>query len=465
MNTNPLSGTGKVFKFSLKQTISAKGWLVSTVLIAALLLIGIPLILWAASSAANDEEEPDPNKATLKTVYVVDETEGTVDYSILKEGQEGDYAALTYTAFDTTDAAIAEADKKESTVILHITKPDNRYLVTVILPDESSLSRSDASAFAGFVEGQFPNILMAKAELTQEGVMLLKMPVSSETMSLSKDSGEDSEEESISEKLLGFFVPFMTIMLLYMMVLLYGQSVANSVMLEKNSKLIESILTAVNPVALMTGKLLAGAFAAILQLMIWLGCLLGGIFGGAVFAMRMVPDTTNSTVGTVNMIMESDMNISFVGLALGLLVIALGFVLYLSLSCLSGSLASKQEDLNKTNVVFVLVLVGSFFICVGSGIANMGEQSDGSFSIISDAGWMRIFPFTAILVAPSDMLMGKLSGGMIAGCFAALIASVALFVVIAARVYKLMVFYRGNPPTPKALLAMLKDAKNEKKAS
>ena len=464
MNTNPLSGTGKVFKFSLKQTISAKGWLVSTILIAALLLIGIPLILWAASSAANKDEEDDPNKATLKTVYVVDETEGAVDYNILKEGQEGEYGALTYTAFDSTDAAIAEADKKEGTIILHITKPDNRYLVTVVLPDESDLSRSNASSFAGFVESQFSNILVAKAELTPEGVMLLKMPVSAEAMSLSKDSGEESEEKSLTEELLGFLVPFLTIMLLYMMVLLYGQSVANSVMLEKNSKLIESILTAVNPVALMTGKLFAGAFAAILQLMIWLGCLLGGIFGGAMFAMRMVPDNTNSTVNTVNMIMESDMNISIVGLILGLLVIALGFVLYLSLSCLSGSLASKQEDLNKTNVVFVLVLVASFFICIGGGMANMGEQSNGSISMISDAGWMRIFPFTAILVAPSDMLMGKMSAGMIAGCFAALIVSVALFVVIAARVYKLLVFYRGNPPTPKALLAMLKDAKNEKKA-
>ena len=43
MHANPFAGTGKVFSYSLKQMLTAKGWLISTLLMAALLLIGIPL--------------------------------------------------------------------------------------------------------------------------------------------------------------------------------------------------------------------------------------------------------------------------------------------------------------------------------------------------------------------------------------------------------------------------------------
>ena len=51
MKRNPLAGTGKVYGFTLKQTMLSKGWLGSTITIALLLLIGIPLILLAVSSA------------------------------------------------------------------------------------------------------------------------------------------------------------------------------------------------------------------------------------------------------------------------------------------------------------------------------------------------------------------------------------------------------------------------------
>ena len=45
MHANPFAGTGKVFKFSLKQMLTSKGWLGSTLITAVLLLIGIPLLV------------------------------------------------------------------------------------------------------------------------------------------------------------------------------------------------------------------------------------------------------------------------------------------------------------------------------------------------------------------------------------------------------------------------------------
>ncbi|MBR5371431.1 MAG: ABC transporter permease [Oscillospiraceae bacterium] len=461
MKRNPLSGAGKVYGFTLKQMISAKGWIISTILIGALLLIGIPLLLWGISAASTEKEEDDSEKANIKTVLVVDETEGEADYSMLSQfvDPSSKHGKLTYTASsDSAEAALDKIKGSNDTVLLRVTKPDAHYLVTVVVGEESEISRSKASSFASFVQSSFSVITMQKAELTPEGISLLNTPVNSDVVTLSADTDNEDEETSPMEDLFSILIPVLMLMLIYMMVILYGQSVANSVMLEKNSKLIESMLTAVHPVALMTGKLLAGASAAIIQLLIWLGALIGGVFGGAVFALKMVPDTQNSTVNMVNSVIQSDLPISIPGLLVGLLVLSLGFVLYLSLSCLSGALASKQEDLNKTNMVFTLILVVSFFLCMSGGMNNVTEDTS---TFLSQAPWLRIFPFTSIMLMPSELLIGKADTGLTIGCIAALILSVALFVALAATVYKMLVFYRGKIPSPKELLAMFRDNKKK----
>lgn len=454
MKLNALRGVGKVYRFSLKQTLTTAGWLISTIVFAVLLLFGIPLILLAISSASADDEKNDPDEAVIRSVYVCDETAGDADYSVLKDAG---YTDVTYTAYDSMDAAIHAATKIDETVILHVTEAEGRFLLTVVLADGSALSRSDASDFARFAENNFGLVQLEKAALSPEGATLLKLPVSSETRALGEDA-ESDDEDSMAEELVGFIVPFLMLMLVYFMVLMYGQSVANSVKLEKDSKLIETVLTMVHPFALMTGKLFAGATAAVLQILIWLCALLGGMFGGAIIALRMVPDTSNSTVLTLDAVTESGIDLSVGGILLTVIVLALGLLLYLSLSCVAGALATKAEDLNKTNVVFVLVLVVSFFLCFSP------SESESGMRIISDALWLKIFPFTSILVVPGDLVLGRLSAGIVIACLLALIAACVLLIWAAAAIYKLLVLYRGAPPTPKALLRMFKESRGAKQS-
>ena len=414
MKKNPLAGIGRVYRFTLKQVCSAKGWLISTILIAVLLLVGIPLILLVASSDGGSDDA-----SAVKTVFVCDETDGDADYNVLKEA--GDYETVTYTMYKSMDEAAAAVTEKDTTVILRVTKPDESLMLTVYLPENSELSRSKASDFADFVKSAFPVVLMQKAQLTPEAVMLLSTPVTGETSELKLDPAKDSEEnQNPLEKILSFLLPFMMLMIIYMMVILYGQSMANSVMLEKNSKLIETILTAVHPVALMGGKLLATATAAVLQIAIWIGCLLGGLFGGVFIAKQVTPDTSNETVRTVSEVIDNSSLFSLSGILLAIVILALGFLLYLSLGAVAGSLATKAEDLGKTNIVFVLVLIVSFFLCIGS--PSEGDPD----SMLSDAVWLRIFPFTALLLNPSELMLGKSSLLTAFISIAVLILSVAL---------------------------------------
>ena len=457
MKRNPLAGTGKVYGFTLKQTMLSKGWLGSTIAIAALLLIGIPLLLFAVSSIGSKTDEQD-DETEIRTVFVVDETEGEADYTALKM----DESEPEYISCASMDAAIGETAEKNDCVILRITDSDGTYVATVYLPQITEISRSKASKLGTLVEERFRVILMQKAEITPEGAALLSMPVQTDTAAIGENAEAESEDQDMVGEMISFMIPYLMLLLVYMMVVLYGQSMANSVLLEKTSKLMETILTAVHPVALMSGKLLATATAAVLQLLIWLFSLIGGMIGGAFFALRMVPDTNNTTVQAIEQVTDTFVSFSIPGVLMSLLILALGFLLYLSLSAVSGALASKAEDLNKTNIIFVMVLLGSLLLCISSPSQLEQGASTGEMSFISDAMWLKFFPFTSILVVPGGLIMRKISLMLGWASIGILAATVILFVVIAAVIYKMLVLYRGEPPKIKQLLAMLKENKQKK---
>ncbi|HAG13186.1 MAG TPA: hypothetical protein DCG49_04910, partial [Ruminococcus sp.] len=291
MKANPFAGTGKVYAFSLRQMICSKGWLLSTILIALLMIVGIPAALWGLSASQSPNKKSKDQNEEIKAVLVVDETEGAADYQSL---QEAGYSEVSYAAYDSMEQAITAANEAENAVILRVTKPAESFSLTVYLADKTEVSRSKASSFGNFAANNFSVILLQKAALSAEAADLLAVPVKTETAELRADASAEDPNETLARELLTAAIPFMMVMTIYMMVILYGQSMSNSVMLEKTSKLMETILTAVHPFALMGGKLLATATAAVAQLSIWMIALFAGMIGGAAFALRMVPDTSDA---------------------------------------------------------------------------------------------------------------------------------------------------------------------------
>ena len=101
-----------------------------------------------------------------------------------------------------------------------------------------------------------------RADLTPEQRALLTAPVE-----VTVTGGQTGEGEAMG--LLSMLLPFASLMLLYFLVLLYGQSTAASVILEKTSKLMDLFLVSVEPTAMVLGKVVATALAGLLQLAVW----------------------------------------------------------------------------------------------------------------------------------------------------------------------------------------------------
>lgn len=130
-------------------------------------------------------------------------------------------------------------------------------------------------------------------------------------------------------------------------------------------------------------------------------------------------------------------------------MLAAGLLLYCSLAAVGGALAEKPEDLSSTNMLFVLVLIVSFFTTMFAG----GTGADVPWDAVTWQVWM---PFTAILVAPTKILLGALSIPEALGSLGIVVLTAALITVLAGKLYQMMSLYKGNPPSPKKMIEMLR---------
>ncbi len=436
MRKKGLQGTGTVFRFSFRQQTGKTGWRLTTILPTLLFLIGIPLIMVLAMQSSDKEITETP----VAAVYVADDTGIPSDYSVLTRTGDSVFSQIEYIPAPDAEAAIAAAGQREGALALLTALGEQGYELTVVRPEGTALTASDARDFAGFLREAFPAVAREKSGLTAEQLAELSRVVLSDasTSTIYRDGSLKDGYETIRE-VLEIVLPYVGIMLLYFMVLVYGQGVAGSVILEKSSKLMDTMLLSLQPQAMILGKTLAGWLAGVLQMLVWaagavLGCVLGRIL-----VLQLEPGSTMGILQFFSMLGSASGMFTLPGVAAAVAMILSGFLMYCAIASIGGALASKPEDLGSCNSIFTLLLLASFFLTM------FGENS-GSRSIVSNAAWMNYVPFTAVMSTPARALLGQVSlpTAMIS---LLLTLGVALLAVLAAgKLYRLLVFRRGDPP-------------------
>ena len=439
-----LKGLGRVFSFTFRRQITTTGYRSLTAVVAALCLLVPALVLGIMAARAGNEpaipeyipgdmwEIPD---CSARSILVQDETEDPIT----------DWSFLQALHPESWDVGYTHDEVFVDTIVMTLTKEDGLYKAELSLPEGSALTEEDLAAYELFLWENFPAILQVKSGLTPQQLAAITAPIEVGTIELTGDDGLGGVRE-----VLGMLIPYLCVMVMYFLVLFYGQGVANSVILEKTSKLMDFFLVTVEPAAMVLGKVLAMAASGLMQLGIWLLSLTGGFAAGAWLCRTLAPEAQFAILTFFDSLsaMSGMFSLPAVALALGLLLG--GFLLYCALAGVGGALAGKAEDLSNTNVLFSLVLVASFLICLLTG------SGDG---IISEASWLNFVPFTAILVTPARLLLGQVSFAVGGASLLIVLITAAVLCLLAGKVYRMMSLYKGDPPTPQKLLAMLKEDK------
>lgn len=433
------TGIGKVFAFTTRMTTSAKGWRAVTITLALLLFLA-PLGIMAGIEFFSDEEIP--YSGSIETVYLVDETEGEWDTAQLGM-YDSRFADVKYEPWETYDSAVTAASASTHTLVLRITLDEGEYNSDVIIPTGSDITEEDASHYAEFFDTYFTTVLAQKNGVDMAELLYSTLPISINILNddeLAEDGiGEEADSRGTAYEVLKFVLPYVTVMFMYFFVLFYGQSCAQLVVMEKTSKLMDTILVTVKPAALIFGKIFSGVLCAMFQLALWIISLILGLAAGGYAAQAINP---NSTLNIFALIRDSgilDGMFTPAGVILSLLIIISGCLLYCSLASIGGALAGKQEDLQSTNILFTMVLVISFMVVLfGGNLMTTGEMAS--------AGWMNFIPFTSVLITPSRVLLGDVSLLVGAGSFIITILFCVIIMLFAGKVYTMMSFYKGNPP-------------------
>ncbi len=445
MRRGILTDWGKVFRFSLARTVSGKGWKLLTLIPALVLLIAIPAIFLLTYK---EPEEQEDEATSLRVVYVADETPGELDYGLLNSLGDPVFNTLRYIPCGSAAEALEQAATEPDSLILTVAREDGPYELKVVLPEPSILTMKDAERYADFLRGSYGMLVPYKSGLTQAQLRELMQPVhTSAEQAKAILSGEESDPDAVVKELIGTFLPYLNVMLLYFLVLFYGQNVATSVVLEKQNKLMDTFLISLRPEAMVLGKLLAGALAGILQAAAWItGAALGLTLGGRLLTLAH-PGAESGLLRVLSLLGRE----LFAPLpsVMALLVIIGGFLLYCSVAAIGGALAGKQTDLGSTNSLFTLLLLASFLISILGKGSSSGEM-------ISDASWMSYVPFTAVLSLPSRLALGE--ADWITGVISLVIilACTLFFAILAGRLYSLLAFRKGNPPKIQDIPRLLK---------
>ena len=238
-----------------------------------------------------------------------------------------------------------------------------------------------------------------------------------------------------TDYLLGFGLSI----LIFMLIVLYGNWIAMSVVEEKSSRVMEVILNAATPFQLLTGKVLGVGAVALTQ---YAAILAAGI--AALLAQGTIASAVLGEGGTEVTLPA--------GLTIGMLLLlgvfgVLGFLLYGVLYAAAGSLVSRQEDVQAAVMPLALVSTAAYLIAVYSSTGLL-DIRDSWIAVLA------VIPFVSPFLMLSRVTADVATVPEVALAIGLLVVSIAIALWIAARIYSAGVLLYGQRPGLRSIWKM-----------
>ena len=223
-------------------------------------------------------------------------------------------------------------------------------------------------------------------------------------------------------------------LLMYLAVLVYGVWVAQGVVEEKSSRIMEIMVNAATPRELMAGKILGIGLAALTQLVPTI------VLSGIAFSLQGW--FAETVLG--GRARSRDIDFSAISVEAGgwfLLYFLFGFLLYAALYAGVGSLVSRQEEVNQATLPLTLTIMVGYF----GAIFTLNNPETLAARILS------IVPLTSPVVMVSRVVIGDPAPWELLLSVGLLIVAVVVAVIVAARFYRSGVLMYGQRPSIRAL--------------
>ena len=338
------------------------------------------------------------------------------------------------------------------------------YIGSDILENPSDVklyaNASSSLSIESNITGQIEDILEAEKlkayhiDNLQQILDEVKTTVTLQTFRNDKSQEAESQAQSSTvATAAGYILGFV----LYMFLLIYGSMVMQSVIEEKNNRVLEVVVSSVRPFDLMLGKILGVALVAVVQVLIW-GVLIFAV--GAIVLPQLMPAEMMAGVQAMQQGMPDaaamgDMDpemlqavaaVTDTGYILKIFVCLLlfvfgGYLLYSAMFAAVGSAVDNVQDASQLQMPVTLPIILALLMM-------LAVIKDPNSSL---AFWFSIIPFTSPVVMmariPYDIPLWEILLSL-----AVLYASFVAMVWFAGKIYRVGIFMYGKKPTFKELL-------------
>ena len=442
-------GWKNVFSFNYKQNYGNQSYILVTALVAVLIVTTAILLSIIAAKPKSDNEIKETEYCAVETVYVLDlaglgELKFEEWIPVLSE-QYFSWLSLVQVEKLTEEELHEMAAKDENGLAIGVVikQEGNTITVAAAVPSTSEeLSVTDGKEIADLVA-----VAVERARFEQSGLSELQFSMINKQAAIAvADAGE---ETNVVVYLVKYIAPAIFGLVLYFLLLLYGQKINQSVSVEKTSKLVETLLTSLHPYALLTGKVFAIVATAMQQFFIWVAALIAGIVAGGIISSNLYPETESGLSVVIEFMRENIGESAFSPMAvvLALIIFCCGFLFYCVLSGMAGSMVSRPEEAANTQSIFTLPIVISWLVCY---FGSLMEKE--SLLVVA-----RNIPFTIPFCVPVDLLTGAIGIGQGILSMAILMIFSVLIIMLSGRIYKGLVLYTGQNVSLKNVIGILKN--------
>lgn len=390
---------GIIFKFELLELMKTKAYKITTLIFLLVAVVGLSLPTIFPSML--DSSDTNTNQFTDEGIF-----------AILDENDILDNNEMFQSIFPNIEMKKVDSVKALKKMIAD-EKADAGFYLKDELTFEYFVLNSDISdikpnVFAQLLTLDYQNRKMVEFGISEkEAATVLSSQASFHTNSLGTDGSNN------------LAYTFILIMVIYMVVILYGNSIATTVASEKGNRTMELLVTSAKPTALIFGKVLAGCLAAIIQV-------------GLLIIVAKTTYTINAEAwnGMLDMVFNIPTEVLSAFAAFGIL----GFIFYSFIFGALGALVSKSEDVNSSSTPITIVFIAVYFV-VYIGVL------DPSSTIFTIASYI---PFSSPMAMFSRMAMVDVPMIEVIISLVILVASTVLVGFGASKIYRRATLMYGN---------------------
>lgn len=444
MKKNDYRGWQEVFRFSFAQGIKQKSFKGFLIFMCVLLMFG-PTVMTLIQSG----KEPEETKVTVENLYVFDEVNLAIDYEDAFEGTELSEIAVSVkedATYEEYKKSIEDTEDSKDLGVQILHESAGYFKLNFVRAAAAALEEEECEVVRDTFTAFFEDAKRKAIDVSEEQMAFINQSVETQVL-YTDESGMVLEEEKEAEGISvdEYFVLLGGIMVCLMIITLNGSSVANAIVTEKSTRVVEYLMINVRPMALIVGKILSCICLTLIQFgTMAVAYFVSNLIQNAVFSKEEL-----SAAKDTMSVLQAFQGINVVNVTLAVLIILMGVLFFSILAGLAGASVSKMEELAEGMKVYQMVqIIGSY---IGIGICVMEMIGGVNPLIINICG---LIPISTPFIVPAMLLTGKITAGVaLIGLLLLTVITLALY-IFTANVYESMIFYNGNVLKLKDILAI-----------